>query len=510
MQGTMIKRIAKMLAAQGTGMGLNLIVQLLLPPAFLHYYGIRRYGEWLVLSATVSYLSTLNFGVTTYASNQLTMLRKRGEMGEYRRLQGSTLAIILCMIGVGLILISNIFFLPLTTLLHLSTMSRTEATMTAFFLGLLAMSNIFGGYYNNLFMVMEKAHRGLTWSMARWGISTLICIPLAMLRAPVSVIAIGQFSASMVIALLTVWDLKRQMGPLPLGLKGANWKTAKSSLAPSGMFAMIFTQQFLLFQAPVIMLNWLLGPEVVVLFTISRTVFSTARQMLQTITYAIAPEVTFSFANRDMKKLLNIFHYSEKVVFSVIPIANLGAFLASPILLAVWLHKPLLFDPYVYGLMALISGAMSMRDHKQFFQLSTNTHKRLSIIVFFGNILMIAASIPFTIKFGIYGFMFTWLVSEVLQMVLIYHENKRLFRNDPSINFLPIVKLWLVLGVSLPICMGLVHFGQRRSLAMVGVAAVVGILMLIVESYFVFGLKDVWTLLQSKLQHNHPVTSQGT
>jgi hypothetical protein len=45
---------------------------------------------------------------------------------------------------------------------------------------------------------------------------------------------------------------------------------------------------------------------------------------------------------------------------------------------------------------------------------------------------------------------------------------------------------------------------------MVGVAAVVGILMLIVESYFVFGLKDVWTLLQSKLQHNHPVTSQGT
>jgi O-antigen/teichoic acid export membrane protein len=275
------------------------------------------------------------------------------------------------------------------------------------------------------------------------------------------------------------------------------------------MFAMIFTQQFLLFQAPVIMLNWILGPEVVVLFTICRTISSTARQVLQTITYAIAPEVTFSFAERDMKKLLSIYHNSEKVVFSVIPIANLGAFLASPILLTIWLHKPQLFDPYVYGLMALISAAMSMRDHKQFFQFSTNTHKRLSIIVFFGNILMIAASIPFTIKFGIYGFMFTWLVSEVLQMVLIYHENKRLFRNDPSIKFLPILKLWLVMAVSLPICMGLVHFGQRISLTMVGAAAVVGLLLLIVESYFVFGLKDVWTLLQNKLRHNHPATTQG-
>jgi hypothetical protein len=105
--------------------------------------------------------------------------------------------------------------------------------------------------------------------------------------------------------------------------------------------------------------------------------------------------------------------------------------------------------------------------------------------------------------------MFTWLVSEVLQMVLIYHENKRLFRNDPSIKFLPILKLWLVMAVSLPICMGLVHFGQRISLTMVGAAAVVGLLLLIVESYFVFGLKDVWTLLQNKLRHNHPATTQG-
>jgi O-antigen/teichoic acid export membrane protein len=231
--------------------------------------------------------------------------------------------------------------------------------------------------------------------------------------------------------------------------------------------------------------------------------------MLQTITYAIAPEVTFSYADQDMKKLLNIFHNSEKVVFSVIPIANLGAFLASPLLLAIWLHKPLLFDPYVYGLMALISGAMSMRDHKQFFQLSTNTHKRLSIIVFFGNILMIAFSIPFTMKFGIYGFMFTWLVSEVLQMVLIYRENRRLFHNDPSINFIPILKLWLVMAVSLPVCMGLVHFAQRISLTMVGAAAVVGILLLIVESYFVFGLKDVWTLFLNRPGRGETVPAEG-
>jgi O-antigen/teichoic acid export membrane protein len=290
------------------------------------------------------------------------------------------------------------------------------------------------------------------------------------------------------------------MGGLPLGIQGANWKTAKASLAPSGMFALICTQHFLVFQAPLIMLQWVVGPSVVVLFSISRTILSTARQMLAAISSSIAPEITFSFANRDLKKLLHIFHYSEKMVFAGIPIANLGAFLFSPILLQVWLHKPDLFDPYTYGLMALISGAMSMREHKQFFQFSTNTHKRLALIVFFGNILMITLSIPFTMMFGICGFMSIWLISEIAQMGLIYHENRRLFQYDSSINFIPVLKLAAVMLVSLPICVAAIGYARQRSLAMVGTVATLGTLLLIGESYCVFGLREMWSQIRLRMR----------
>jgi len=173
-------------------------------------------------------------------------------------------------------------------------------------------------------------------------------------------------------------------------------------------------------------------------------------------------------------------------------VANLGALLASPLLLTLWLHKPNLFNPYVYGMMALISGAMSMRDHKQFFQFATNTHKRLALIVFFGNILMIAVSIPFTMEFGLYGFMGVWLLSELSQMGLIYHENKKLFHHDPSINFFPVIKLMLVMFLSLPLCIGLVTVTQHRSLMASGLTAAGGTMLLAIESYFVFGLKSVW------------------
>jgi O-antigen/teichoic acid export membrane protein len=481
-----------MLGALFTGMGLTVVTQLLLPPAFLHFYGVNRYGEWLVLSGTLGYLTTLNFGVSTYASNELTMLHKRGEADKYRELQGSTLALSLGMVCIGVLLSALVFVIPIAKLLHLSTMSETEVALTAFFLGLETMVAIIAGYYGSLFMVIEEAHRGLTWGNIRFFGGTVAAVGLAAFRVKFSTIAMGQFLFVLVLMLFSVFDLKRRMGGLPLGLQGANWKTAKSTLAPSGMFGMIFAQQFLIFQAPLIMLQWIVGPSVVVIFSTSRTILSTARQVLGKITSAIAPEITFSYAHQNMKRLLNIFHYSEKVVFAGIPIANLGAFLFAPVLLQIWLRRPSMFDTYTYGLMALISGAMSMRDHKQYFQFSTNKHKRLSIIVFFGNLLMIALSIPFTIKLGLNGFLYIWLLSELGQMALIYFENKKLFSFDPSISMMPVLKLGAVMAVSLPICAAMLAWARPRSLVTVSVVAIAGIVGLTIESYLVFGLRDVW------------------
>jgi O-antigen/teichoic acid export membrane protein len=496
----MFHRILKMLGALFTGMGLTVVTQLLLPPAFLHFYGVNKYGEWLVLSGTLGYLSTLNFGVTTYASNELTMLHKRGEKVKYRELQGSTLALSLGMTCIGVLVSALVFVIPMAKLLHLSTMSQTEVALTAFFLGLQTMVTIIAGYYNSLFMVIEESHRGLTWGNVRFFGGTLAAAGLAAFRVSFSTLAFGQFLFVLFLTLFSIYDLKRRMGDLPLGLKGANWKTAKSTLAPSGQFGMIYAQQFLIFQAPLIMLQWIVGPAVVVVFSTSRTILSTARQSLGKITNAVAPEITFSYAHQNMKRLLNIFHYSEKVVFAGIPIANLGAYLFAPVLLQVWLHRPSLFDTYTYGLMALISGAMSMRDHKQFFQFSTNMHKRLSIIVFFSNLMMIALSIPLTIKMGLNGFLYMWLLSELTQMGLIYFENKKLFNNDPSISMVPVLKLGAVMAISLPICAALLTFARQRSLGVVAVVAVVGMIGLTAESYLVFGLKDVWDQIRERMR----------
>jgi O-antigen/teichoic acid export membrane protein len=487
----MLKRILKMIMAQGASVGVTLLTQILLPPIFLHSYGVAQYGEWLVLSATISYLSTLNFGITTYASNELTILRQRGDLVRYRVLQASTLALTLGLIVIGAGLSAVVGILPLKAWFHLRTISQTEAGLTAFFLGLQMMTHILAGYYNNLFMVVQEAHRGTVWyNVRRVGVIVAGAV-LALFHLSFAMIAFGQLAAIVLITIGTVVDLRARMRGLPIGLGGANWSTVRSTLKPSGMFGMVFMQTFLLFQVPVMLLQWLLGPEIVVLFTISRTVMATARQILSIVTNAIAPEITFSFGSGNMARLLDIFHYSERVVFFLVPVANLGTFLFSPILLRLWLHKPELFEQYTYILMALISAVMSVREHKQFFQFSTNTHHRLAHIVFWGNVLMVLVSIPATHWFGVHGLMWTWLLSETCQMALLYRENRKLFDNDPSITMGPVLRLALLMGASIFPCMWLVHFGREHSLALLAGLAIAGTAALAFASYYIFGVRLV-------------------
>ncbi len=487
----MLKRILKMIVAQGAGVAVVLIAQVLLPPIFLHSYGVAPYGEWLVLSATIAYVSTLNFGVTTYASNELTILQQRGDSLQYRRLQASTLALMLALIVFGTAITVGISLLPLDTLLHLHTISRKEASLTALFLGLQMVVQIIGGYYINLFMVIQEMHRGTMWLNFRRLAATLVAAVLALFHFSFAANAFGQLAAVLLLAAATVVDLRNRMKGLPMGIRDADWTTAKAALKPSGMFAMVLMQNFLLFQVPVILLQRLLGPEVVVLFTIARTVLATARQILSVVTGAIGPEITISFGSGDLKKLLQIFHDSERVVFSLIPVANLGAYLFSPVLLSIWLHKPGLFEPYTYALMALISSIMSIREHKIFFQFSTNRHARLAHIIFWGQLAMLAVSIPMTKWLGLLGFLYTWLLSEITQTILLYFENRKLFSHDQSITMIPVLKLAAFLGFSLPGCVFLVDYARRRSLVTVGVAATAATIVIFAASYFVFGLKIV-------------------
>lgn len=66
------------IGATSVGPVLTAAIQLVSVPVFLHFWGPKLYGEWLVLSAIPIYLGLTDFGFGSVAATEMTMQVARG------------------------------------------------------------------------------------------------------------------------------------------------------------------------------------------------------------------------------------------------------------------------------------------------------------------------------------------------------------------------------------------------------------------------------------------------
>ncbi len=494
----MLERMLKLLAALVSLQGIALLTQLLLPSLFLRNYGMSAYGEWIVLSSAVTYLGTLNFGITTYASNEMTMLYHRGEMEAYHRLQSSSLVLLSSILGLAAVLLSGVFALPVSRILRLHMPVR-EAATTVFFFGCSALVAIAIEYVSSMFMVVGRLARGSAWRNAQALLNTLVLTALLLKHQPFSVLAGATLVVSVLAFSACTIDFFRIAPELKLSFRQWHWPTAQASLKPSGMFGLIFLQNILVFQVPVLFLQRLLGGSSVAVFAFMRTIFSMVRQMTTALGSSMGPEITRSYGGGEWPTLMRLYHMSEKLIFTLAIVCNLGVLALSPVLLVVWLHKPGLFTASNYALMALTSAVMSIKDHKFFFQYCTNEHRELALISFISYLLMCVAAYPLIIFFGITGLLSAWLVAEISQVFLIYRLNRQLFNYDASVTLYPVYRFFAITLLAVPLCSWLAQRGAKWPKIELTAAAAGAMIVLFSACYALFHLGQLRELMGKKL-----------
>ena len=405
---------------------------ILLAPIFLHHYGKVLYGEWIALSVGVGYLRTLNFGVQTYVNQDLALRFHRGEIEDYHRLQSTALRLLTGICGVAAVLCGVVFFLQPQRLLRL-TISNHQATFALYFLALQVLVNILFGYFSGIFMVPDKAHRGTQWNNFQRIVFIGATVAGVCLGATFATLALLQLLTYIVCLAILLIDLKRVAPAVFPSLRHWDPSLVKGILKGSGHFSLIFSCNFLVFEAPILILQRVTGPVAVVAFYLMRTMFSMVRQMLAMFTQALGPEITSLFAKREWMRLRGLYIYSEKLIFAGIPTVSIGVLVASPWLLTVWhVSKASPFELYPYVLSAAIAIVMATEEHKYQFQYCTNSHEKLARFMFSSYVLMVAASVPLVQHFGLMGFLGVWLATESSQLAYIVHLNHVLF--DPAVT----------------------------------------------------------------------------
>jgi O-antigen/teichoic acid export membrane protein len=283
------------------------------------------------------------------------------------------------------------------------------------------------GYFTGMFMVLSRAHTGVLWVNGLRLTMVVVTSAGAWMRWSFPLLAAlqaGIYLAGILMVLAQIHRVAPEIFP-QIGL----WDRSAvgAILGPSSYFGLISMSTFLSFEVPVLILQREAGSFVVVAFTAMRTIFSMSRLLLIGPTQALGPEITRLYGRQEWPELTAIYNYSERLIFSLIPVVNLGMLILSPVLLAIWLHKPQLFSVLPYVVTSAISMTLSAKEHKFQFQFSTNTHERLARLMFFSYIALVMISIPMVHWYGMLGFLYCWLGIELFQVIRIVGLNQDLF-----------------------------------------------------------------------------------
>ncbi len=500
-----LRRLLQILLTGFVGQGLAVLTQLLVPPFFFKFYGsgVEVYGEWTALSAAIGYLGTLNYGVQTYASNQMTILYGGGDVKGAKSIQASAFRLLLLFVVVFAVGGLVVFVLPVAAWLRLRHVGAHAAAVTLYLLILQIGLNMFFSLLTNSYMAVGLLHRGNYIGSAQRFVMIVSMAAAIALRSPFPVLAAVQLASYGVFLVYALFDLKRVAPDLVPNLREGSWAQVRAILKPSGHFGLISVAGFLTWQGPVLLIQRVLGPGAVAVFALVRVVFQMSRQLLSMASTVFAQDITLMVGRKDFAQLRKLYDLSERFVLFLIPVVSIGSLLLCPFLFTIWLHKRSIYQPELCLLMALVSAVLGLKEHKTQFQSSSNKHESLSTFILIGYSAMLLVAIPVMHRFGISGFIVTWLAWEIVQTAGVVRLNTQLFPDEHQFDthLLQRFCVFIVLAFAAVTVPAL----REASWSLpTGVAVAVAIsAVLAVLGYFVFQLEDIRKLLVGRMRRGN-------
>lgn len=342
------RRVAEGTLANVLGQILNVGGQLALVPILLSFWGNRRYGEWLTLSAAVAYLLTFDLGMQTYMVNRLNQCYALKRMDAFTRVLHSGLTLNLVVPTAALMIVLPLIALaPVNQWLQLTVTSRSTAAWILVLLSTQVLYSIPYGQLAGIYRTINEYPRGQMVSNVRYLIIfalTVIIVPLGGGLVAVSAIQLIVLTA----AGLFVWhDIRRRYPEISVGLSQSDLRFALSFLAPSSVFLGIQLIGAVAVQGSTLFVNQIFGATAVVTFVTLRTLSNLIRQVAATIQQAVWPEFT-SLDAREQKDLLQQMHLlTAKLVMLITACGTVFLLFMGERTLALWTQHRVAYDSHL-------------------------------------------------------------------------------------------------------------------------------------------------------------------
>lgn len=433
------KRFLKGLGANAFGQVVTIAVQVISVPIFIHFWGVEQYGEWLILSSVVMYFTMSDIGFSSAAASEMTIQVSQGDrQAAVSIFQSVWVLIDIIILGIFLLLLSTIWFIPFTDWLHFTHIGRLEAIGVIL---LLAMEALFGqhigialagfqcdGHYDIGILFFNVVRL-----IAFCAISVAVCLGASPLIAAFTLFCIfGMGTVGMLL------DLQRRSPWLIFGFQHAQFSSLKRLAFPAIASMGFPVGQAIIHQGMTVVIGVTLGSASVSLFSVLRTLSRIAWQMLNIVTNSIRPELSVAFGTDNLHLARILHRRSCQIAFWLsLSMVTVLLFMGKWIF-TTWTNNRIPFDSSLFQLMLLVIVANSLWNTSQAVPLSINQHQPVAIRYLGSTVGALILAMLLIPLWGLKGAAISQILIDMIMSIYVLRVSLRLLQDKFS-TFVPIV-----------------------------------------------------------------------
>ncbi len=425
-------RLFHAIGATSLGPIITAIIQIVGVPVFLHFWGPKLYGEWLVLSAIPIYLGLTDFGFGAVAANDMTMLVARGEKSAALEVFQSTwLLTTLASALFGVCVAVGLWTLPIERWLRVTLLTRDQVieilcVLCVYVLLDLQWSVIAAGY---------RCDGNYALGTLLGNISRLCTnaagITAVVFHSPPFSVAVTLVSVRLLGNLVCQIILRRKSGWLHYGYRQAHLSVIRKLFSPAIAYMGLTVGNSFSFQGMTVIVGAALGPIAVVVFSTTRTLTRFAYQMVDMITNGVWAELSAAFGAGNTLLARNLHRCACQ--------ASLGLASAAILLLALfgnwiydrWTHYTVAMDHRLFYLLLLEVLANSLWFTSAIVPIACNRHERQAIVYLIATALSLPSAYFLMMRFGLAGAGISLLLVDLCMIFYVLHHSLALLHDSP-------------------------------------------------------------------------------
>jgi O-antigen/teichoic acid export membrane protein len=361
------------------------VVQIISLPIFLHSWGAKLYGEWLILAALPAYIAFSDVGFGNVAANDMTMRVAAGDReGALETFQSTWTLMTVSSLLVLASFITGACWLPLIRWLDLSSISAFENRSVLILLGSYALLSLQADLTTAGFRCQGNYAMGmLSKNLLRLAESGLVTAMVAFHARPIA--AAGAYFAVRAAGTFAMGRLMRRKTPwLHYGFRHATFKCARRLAGPAVAYLAFPAGNALSLQGMVLVIGAALGPVAVVSFSTMRTLTRFGFQIMESIKNSVWPELSAAYGGENWALARRLHRAACQVALWSSLATVIFLYFCGSRILSVWTHGRVVANLAAFHWLLVVIVANSFWYTSSVVTIASNTHQRVAAFYLLG------------------------------------------------------------------------------------------------------------------------------